>query len=277
MSKVHIPPIKIQGIKTKIIPLIKDIASRVEYNTWVEPFLGSGVVGFNICPKKAIFSDSNPYIIDFYNAVKNKKITSVFAREFLLSEGKKLEQLDGEYYYEVRDRFNKKHDPLDFLFLNRSNFNGMIRFNRKGEFNVPYGHKPKRFAQAYVTKICNQIEYVQNVIIKNNWSFLCQPFTETLKLISDKDLIYSDPPYIGRHVDYFDSWDENLEKELYNSIVRTNAKFILSTWHHNKFRKNEYVNLIWKDCNIETTEHFYFVGAKEKNRNTIVEALLYNF
>jgi DNA adenine methylase len=53
-----------------------------------------------------------------------------------------------DYYLEVRKRFNEFGNPLDFLFLNRSCFNGIMRFNSKGGYNVPFGHKPERFAQA---------------------------------------------------------------------------------------------------------------------------------
>ncbi|GEM_PF-2012972 len=75
---------------------------------------------------------------------------------------------------------NEEQNPIDFLFLNRSCFNGMIRFNRSLKFNVPYGHKPERFAQAYITKIINQIEYLEMVFSLNNWEFKCQSFEKTL-------------------------------------------------------------------------------------------------
>ena len=52
---------------------------------------------------------------------------------------------------------------------------------------------------------------------------------------------------------------------------------MLSTWHSNRYRKNEYIDKIWKFCNIIKKEHFYFIGAKEQNRNSITEALLVNY
>lgn len=66
-----------------------------------------------------------------------------------------ISDCNGDYYYEVRDRFNESHDPYDFLFLNRSCFNGLMRFNRQHRYNVPYGHNDNRFSKAYVTKIVN--------------------------------------------------------------------------------------------------------------------------
>ncbi len=276
-DKVFVPPIKIQGIKTKLVPLIKESVVMSNSSVWIEPFMGSGVVGFNIEPHRAVFADTNPHIIEFYNQIKSGKITARIVRSFLESEGKKLEDGDCEYYYAVRARFNKEHNPLDFLFLNRSCFNGMIRFNRDNEFNVPYGHKPQRFAKAYVTKIVNQVVHVEELLKRNSWEFLCQPFQDTINMASKNDFIYCDPPYIGRHVDYYDSWDEESEIALHEVLVNSDAKFMVSTWDHNDYRRNDYISKVWGDCEEITHDHFYHVGAKEKNRNPVVEALLTNY
>ncbi len=276
-DKIFIPPIKIQGIKTKLVSVIKKNVILDIGTTWVEPFMGSGVVGFNIAPNKAIFSDTNPYTIEFYNKIKSGNINSYKVRAFLENEGKKLEEKDDEYYYEVRERFNREHNVLDFLFLNRSCFNGMIRFNRSGEFNVPYGHKPKRFSKAYITKITNQIKYIENKLKECDWSFICQSFEETIENCNGKEFIYCDPPYIGRNVDYYDSWNEENELKLNKLLLKTDAKFMLSTWDYNQYRKNEYIDKIWHNCHKINIEHFYHLGAKEKNRNAMVEALITNY
>ncbi len=69
-EKVIVPPIKIQGIKTKLIPLIKATLPSANYQEWIEPFMGSGVVGFNLAPKKATFADTNPHLIAFYQQIQ---------------------------------------------------------------------------------------------------------------------------------------------------------------------------------------------------------------
>lgn len=277
-EKIHVPPIKIQGIKTKLVPLIKDNIIMDKEMLWVEPFMGSGVVGFNIRPQQAIFADTNPHIINFYNNIKQKNIDSYIVRNFLESEGDKLEKGDDEYYYEVRERFNKNHSSLDFLFLNRSCFNGMIRFNKNYKFNVPYGHKPQRFSKAYITKIVNQVKYVEQMLCISDWNFICQSFDNTINSIQEeRSFIYCDPPYIGRNVDYYDSWSEDEETKLKKMLISNNNYFMLSTWDHNKYRKNEYVDTLWGFCKKINKEHFYYVGANENNRNSIVEALLINY
>ncbi len=238
--------------------------------------MGTGVVAFNIHPKRALLCDSNPHLISFYKALQNKEITSGLVRKYLTEEGDKLLKSEGKYYYEVRTRFNSEGNPLDFLFLSRSCFNGMMRFNKGGGFNVPFCKKPNRFAQALITKITNQVECISSIIEMGDYEFVNQDFSATLKMVNPTDLVYSDPPYIGRHVDYFDSWSEDEEQLLNQGLILSDAKFILSTWLSNKYRTNDYVFSIWKDCSISTKEHFYHVGGKETNRNAVYEALLSN-
>jgi DNA adenine methylase len=274
---VKVPPLKCQGIKTKLVDWIKDHAILEKDGTWIEPFMGSGVVGFNVRPNRAIFSDVNPHIINFYNAIKSGEIDSSIAREFLEKEGDLLQKKGEDHYYEVRERFNKKSSSLDMLFLNRACFNGVMRFNRKGEFNVPFGHKPERFAKAYITKITNQIKYVSQAVSQYNWQFICSDFKTTINAASPSDFIYCDPPYAGRHVDYFNSWSEKEEQELYEILKVAPAKFILSTWHSNQYRKNEALEKYSSEFTVLTREHFYHVGASEKNRNPMLEAIVLNY
>lgn len=277
LEKVHVPPIKIQGIKTKMVQIISENVYLTKSSIWYEPFMGSGVVGLNLAPRKAVFSDINPHVIAFYNAIKSGEITSQIAREYLEYEGTLLKEKDGVHYYAIRDRFNETQNPLDFLFLNRSCFNGMIRFNRNYKYNVPYGHKPERFSKAYITKIVNQIKWLETIFPENDWEFTCCSFEETISRAGENDFIYCDPPYIGRHVDYYDSWDEQSELALRNALYLSDAKFMLSTWDNNKYRNNGYIEQYWAECHKINKEHFYHIGAKESNRNSITEALLMNY
>ncbi len=158
--KILIPPIKCQGIKSRRSNAVEDCLHWNQTGTWYEPFMGSGVVGFNVAPNRAVFCDTNPHIISFYNGINDGSIDASGVRTHLEIEGVKLSRLGADYYYEVRQRFNLGKSPLDFLFPNRSCFNGLVRFNRSGEFNVLFGHKPGRFSMAYITKITNQVKWV---------------------------------------------------------------------------------------------------------------------
>jgi len=276
--RVIIPPIKSQGIKTKLVPWIQALVPDVT-GRWIEPFIGTGVVAINSGFKKALLSDTNPHIIRFYQAVQDRKITPSIVREYLEKEGELLRKAANRGYNHfnfIKDRFNREHDPLDFLFLSRAGFNGMIRFNKRGEWNIPFCQKPERFSKAYITKIVNQVHDVA-CLIQPEWKFLNKPFEQVIPLATERDIIYCDPPYMGRYVDYYSGWTEDDEGRLFKLLSSTRARFILSTWHHNDYRENEMVHKYWRRFNIVTRDHFYHSGGKIENRRSIVEALVYNF
>lgn len=275
-----VPPLKCQGIKTKLVSSIKQIADSRQYARWIEPFCGSCVVALNVQPRVALLADTNIHIIRLYQEIQRGEITPAEVRSFLASEGEKLRTLGEPYYYEVRERFNELPTSWDFLFLNRSCFNGIIRFNRKGKFNTPYGHKPERFAQAYVTKITNQVARIAKVIAAaEDWIFEVADFRETLSKANPGDFVYADPPYAGRHVDYFNSWSDTDEDALSQQLAALKCDFILSTWHSNEFRTNGAIQRVWggTDFQIRTREHFYHVGASEDLRHPMIEAFISNF
>ena len=109
--KILIPPIKCQGIKTKLVQWIIEHVSLDDTQRWIEPFMGSGVVGFNLRPRRAIFSDINPHLINFYQALKTGEVTTASARKFLEREGALLEREGESHYYAVRERFDRNGDP----------------------------------------------------------------------------------------------------------------------------------------------------------------------
>lgn len=275
--KVKVPPIKCQGIKTKLVSWILSNCTLPQNGVWIEPFMGSGVVGFNACPDRAIFNDINPHVVNFYQAIKENRITPFIARKYLAEEGEKLKNKGEKYYYEVRERFNKYQLPLDFLFLSRAGFNGMIRFNANGKFNVPFCKKTERFSKAYITKIVNQIAYVWQSLKFYDWKFCCGDFESLILDATENDFIYCDPPYYGRHVDYYNVWGDEEERRLARVLHQTKARFILSTWHSNKYRTNPCLEKYWSNFYILTKEHFYHVGASENNRNAMLEAIVLNY
>ena len=279
--KVIVPPIKSQGIKTKLVPWILDLMPEVE-GRWVEPFLGTGVVAFNTRFAEAILNDTNPHIINFYKGIQKQEITAPLVKQYLEEQGNLLSVADNDgyaHYLKVRSRFNSgEYSPYDFLFLSRAGFNGMMRFNKKGSWNIPFCKKPDRFAQAYITKITNQVAKAARIIQSEPaWTFHIEPFSKIIPMASEADFIYCDPPYYGRYVDYYNGWTEQDEALLFKQLSETKAKFILSTWHHNNWRENEMISRYWNKFNIVTKDHFYHSGGSTENRNTVVEALVCNF
>ena len=273
-----VPPIKCQGIKTKLVPTLKKIVPADIEGRWIEPFCGSAVVPLNLRPKRAILSDANPHIMRFYEAIREGAITSDKVRVFLEEQHPLLQAGGQDFYNAVRARFNESGDSLSFLFLNRSCFNGVMRFNKKGGFNVPFCHKPERFAPAYITKIVNQVNAVEDALRMNDWRFQTGDYQTTLALASEDDFVYVDPPYFGRHADYFNSWSMEDEDDLTQWLKHAPCRWALSTWHSNEFRENE-TAFYWESLgyHCHKIEHYYHVGASEDLRHPMIEAVFTNF
>jgi len=272
-EKLIIPPIKCQGIKTKLVPFILDNVKRDENGLWIEPFVGTGVVAFNLAPRRALLTDRNPHIISLYQHIQTGEITSQTVREFLEYHGDILEHQGEDYYREMRSLFNENGDPLYFLFLNRSDFNGMIRFNRNGNFNVPFCQKPSRFSKSYITKICNQVSNVAEVMHGRDWRFACSSWQAAFAAAAANDYIYLDPPYIGRDTSYVGEWPEEEATALAAYAHRTPANVCLSMWKENQFRRNEHLFQYWSDFTWYEHDHFYHFGGKQTHRHPMVEVL----
>ncbi|MEI7988468.1 MAG: Dam family site-specific DNA-(adenine-N6)-methyltransferase [Chloroflexota bacterium] len=279
MTTPLVPPLKCQGIKTKLISEIQRLVSGYPYSRWIEPFCGSCVVPLNIQPKNALLSDTNIHIIQFYQDIQSNKLTASLVKEFLVDHGEYLRTRGEDYYYEIREHFNSNPNSYDFLFLNRSCFNGVMRFNRNGRFNVPFCRKINRFSPAYITKIINQIRTIATVIQSLDWEFRVAEFHTTLEKTGEGDFVYADPPYAGRHTDYFNSWSDEDEISLAAMLQRLPCRFILSTWHSNEFRHNPLVEKNWDsdEFHIFTRKHYYHVGSTEDLRHPMIEALITNF
>jgi len=271
---VKTSPLKIQGIKTKSLPHIQQNISWDGNGRWIEPFLGSAVVLLNVDPCKAIAGDSNPHIVKFYKSIQEGTLNHKSVRMHLEREGDRLSRQGEECYYRIRSRFNQDADPHDFLFLNRSCFNGLIRFNKSGGFNTPFCRKPERFRNAYVTKICNQVKWAEEKIRGKNWEFVCSDWRNLLSDANSNDFVYVDPPYVGRYTDYFNSWSDDDASKLEKALKSLPCRFLYSMWSENKYRRNDRLYDQFSDYEITTFSHFYHLGSSETLRNSIIEALV---
>jgi DNA adenine methylase len=241
---------------------------------WVEPFLGSGTVLFNLAPRKALVADTNPHVIEFYRDITSGSLRRDDIGRHLEREGRLLSERGEQHYYEVRERFNARPSSLDLLFLNRACFNGVMRFNRKGGFNVPFCRKPERFNRAYITKITNQVHRVASLSRGRDWVFEVADWRETISKVENGDFVYADPPYSGRHVDYYNGWTDDESVELLAQLRTLPIGFALSTWKQNKHRRNPFLESAMADTVIRTTKHFYHVGSREDLRGEMEEALI---
>ena len=193
------PYLKYVGGKSHLAPLIKSIWESHGCPRLVEPFAGSLAVALALDPNQALLNDANEHVINLHQHVKN---WLVFEQGFKNEEA---------FYYQARSQFNqliregRQHSQEAaelYFYLNRNCFNGLSRFNQKGEFNVPFGK---------YKKVNYQKEFASYSIAMLEWDIKCGDF-EVLE-INDSDFMYVDPPYDSSFTQYSKEgfyWDDQL-------------------------------------------------------------------
>jgi DNA adenine methylase len=169
-------------------PLLDDIKRHLpQGECLVEPFVGAGSVFLNTDFSRYILADINSDLISLYNIVKTRTDEYVQAsRELFMPETNQA-----EVYYQFREEFNACQDPFRravlFLYLNRFGYNGLCRYNLRGEFNVPFGrYKKPYFPEA---ELYHFAEKAQNA------EFHCLSYEECMDRADINSVVYCDPPY----------------------------------------------------------------------------------
>ena len=188
--------------------------------TFYEPFLGSGAILGHLQPKKAIGSDINePLMMLWKELQKNPKSISDDYRD----KWNLLQNIGHTFFYEVRDNFNKSKSPLDFLFLTRTCVNGLIRFNKNGEFNNSLHHTRKGINPDMLEKII--FEWAN---IVRGYKFSNQHYKKATASAKKGDFIYLDPPYFNTGTRYFGVIDYEEFLNFLKDLNNRNIKFALS-------------------------------------------------
>lgn len=260
------PFIRWAGGKTWLIPVVKELISGLEYNTFFEPFMGSASVFFAIEPvHESVLSDVNQELVDTFCAVKEKP-------QMVVSYMKRLTN-DEESYYAVRESEPKgKYKKAGrFLYLNTYSFNGLYRVNREGKYNVPYGHR--KIVYDY-DKLIAASEKLQHAEI------LCQDFDAIRPRIHENDLVFLDPPYaVSREENCFLKYNSTLFSlddqyrlaELIDYIIEQGAYFILSNAAHPTIQ-----DLFGERGRTITCERNSLIGGKKAYRGKIQELVFTN-
>lgn len=184
-----------------------------EINIYYEPFLGSGAILGHLKPRKAVCSDINKPLIELWQKIKKQPIEVV---DDYRKKWQSLQDKGHTFFYEIRDKFNKKQSHLDFLFLTRTCVNGLIRYNKKGEFNNSLHHTRKGMNPDQLKKIIlNWSEIIKS------YDFLNQSYEITTKNAKKGDFVYLDPPYFNTGNQYFGAIDYN---EFINYLEQLNKK-----------------------------------------------------
>jgi DNA adenine methylase len=210
------------------------------YQLYLEPFIGGGALYFHLSPDKAVISDVHTELIDFY-------------KNIAIGNGKEIHDFmsknnnDEETYYNVRDKMNIENS-LDnakrFYYERKTCFRGMLRYNKSGKFNIPYG----RYKTINYEQLCNP-EYetlLKNaVILKESFEYIFENYND------ENNFMFLDPPYDSEFTDYgYCQFGKEEQKKLATLFKVTKIKCLMI------IGKTTFITDLYKD---------YIVGEYDKN------------
>ena len=281
------PLVKYRGGKSKEIAHLERHIPKFS-GKYIEPFFGGGAMFFYLEPKKAIINDINSKLMTFYNEVKSNFETlqnelSVIEKLYV-SNRKKFEDLKSKtpdlrvhdenetLYYQIRDMFNdltykKYSDASLYFFINKTAYSGMIRYNAKGEFNVPYG----RYANlntSLITKEHNQL--LTNTEIYN------LDYNTIFEMAGEDDFMFLDPPYdcvfsdYG-NADYKDGFNEENHIELANRYKKLKCKALMV------IGRTPLTERLYSDLIVDEYGKSYAVNIRNRFKSSASHILISNY
>jgi len=276
------PFLKWAGGKRALLPELR--ARTPEYSgTYIEPFLGAGALFFDQDPTRLkIVSDFNRDLVDVYLTIKNDL-------QSLLRELNSHEN-SADHYYAVRawdreqewEELSPVKKAARFIFLNKTNYNGLYRVNSSGQMNVPFGGQRRPdWIQAPLLEAINEFLNFKNINGIETTKIMCANYSEITALAKQGDWVYLDPPYAGTFTDYqsggFSDDDQTLVRDEALRLTEIGVPVLLS---------NSDVKLIHdlygdkkhrKYFKVEPVEVKRYIGANIASRGSTTEVMISNY
>lgn len=226
------PFVKWVGGKGRLIPALEPLLpAAVDKMRHVEPFVGGGALFFYRRPARALICDVNPSLVDTYVAIRDQVDEVILELSRLAAA-----RAETGSYYAVRERYNRDRGAprveraAQFIYLNKTCFNGLHRVNRRGEFNVPEGRyeNPRILDEPGLRAASRALARAE---IRN------ASFEELLQHARPGDFVYFDPPYApvsntANFTSYaeggFGEREQTMLRDVYRELDRRGAKLMLS-------------------------------------------------
>lgn len=292
-------PLFYTGDKYKLIPELKKYFPN-KIDKFIEPFVGGGSVFLNVEANEFYENDIDKNIISIH-----KYLSSFINSEALLNilfskideygfscsyKGKTVPdelrkkyvktyfaRYNNEFYRQLKEKYNKSNrtDIADLYLLLIYGFNRMLRFNQKGEFNLPVGNVD--FNQNVYDSLTNYIKLTNE---KNpHWSNTdYKDFLSNIN-ITGKDFVYLDPPYLITSSEYNKRWNQNDDIELCNlldTFNQKNIRFAMSNVIDYKGKENTEL-LSWAEkYNVHSIKSNY-INYHDNTIKTFREVLITNY
>lgn len=276
MEKYIKSPMNYTGGKGKLLNQILPLFPK-DINTFVDLFTGGCNVAVNVNANKIIANDLCTQVIDIYKGIQNnttekniKMIEKTINKYNLNKENK-------DSYLKLRSDYNDNKKWYVLYTLLTHSFNNQVRFNQKGEFNMPFGKRN------FNSKLKQKFKDFSNAIQKKDIEFTNKNFKDLdINKLGENDFVYLDPPYLVTEATYNTGWSEETEKELLSLCDRLNEKgikFAISNVLEHNGSKNEILINWSKNYNVNYLDYDYSNCNyhKKDNGHKSIEVLITNY
>ena len=213
----HLKPlIKWSGGKSDEIKMFEKHFPE-HYTTYIEPFVGGGAVYFYLNPKNAVISDVHTELIDLYTSIGKGNGTGIF--EFMQNSPN-----DENTYYHIRDNMEIM-DELDsakrFYYQRKTCFRGMLRYNKNGKFNIPFG-KYKTINYSELLNKSYETLLSKTTILNKDFEYIFENYND------ENHFMFLDPPYDSEFTDYgYCQFGKEEQKKLADAFKNTKIKCLM--------------------------------------------------
>ena len=257
-------PLNYTGGKTKLLPQILPLFPD-KVGTFVDLFCGGCNVGSNVNADKVIYNDYMSQIIELFKNWKDNNLEDTIQYIETQIEKFNLSKQNQEGFLELRKQYNEYRDIRDLFVLVAYAFNHQIRFNSKGEYNMPFGKDRSEYNKNMKTNLINFITRIQG----QDSTFLNKSFDElNVEEFTKDTFVYADPPYLITVASYNENggWNEQMEYKLLeyldkctengikfalSNVLEMNDKSndILKKWAQEKGYNVHHLNYTYGNCN----------------------------
>lgn len=270
-------PLNYVGGKYKLLPqIIPLLPTNIE--RFIDLFGGGFNVGLNVDCQQVIYNDSLKQVPEMLHYFKYNNIDYLLTEIEGLIEKYSLSKTNQEGYLKLREQYNVEKSPICLYVLICYAFNNQIRFNSKGEFNMPFGRDRSSFNLTLKEKFCKFIEALHN----KNVMFLSNDFRKfNNEKLNNNDCVYVDPPYLNTTAVYNENggWtyeDERGLLEKLDNLSMRGIRFAMSNnlavntrleeWANDKGYIVHYLNHNYGNCNYQ-----------KKDKRADLEVLITNY
>lgn len=275
-------PMNYTGGKYKLLKQILPLFPETINGRFIDLFCGGLDITINTKANKIIANDLNRKVIEIYQEMKNYETDALvsYIENKISTFSLTIENAEG--YNKFREYYNKTRYPIDLFILVCYSFNHQIRFNKDGNFNMPFGKDRSYFNETLKKNLINFHKVIkQDNIVFTNLNFL------SLKpeKLTENDFVYCDPPYLITCATYNeqDGWNETLEKQLYellDKLNEKNIKFAISNVLYNKGKENKILKEWCEKYNVYHLDKTYSncsYHAIDRDKNSTDEVLITNY